>query len=162
MKVLLWITLAALVLLAFFTIANWTLLTAPAALNFLAFTVQGPLGLILLGATLVFIALFTVYALSLRTSALVDTRRQTRALEAQRALAEQAETSRYTELRTHFDEEIGRLRAAVDGSHGALVERLDRLEQALLKSLGDHANSLSAYVGEVDDKLDRLAPRSGT
>ena len=104
MSFLLWITLAALLLLFFFSIANWALLTAPAALNFLAFTVQGPLGLILLGATLVFIALFAVYALSLRTSALVDTRRQTRALEAQRELAEHAEASRYTELRTHFDQ----------------------------------------------------------
>ena len=159
MRFLLWITLFALGLLALFAAANWTLLTAPATLNFLVFTVQGPLGLILLAATLIFIALFAVYALSLRTSALVDTRRHARELDAQRELADKAEASRFTELRAHFDEESGRLRNSLEQTRGELITRVDRLEQAVLKSLSESSNSLSAYVGEVDDKLDRLASR---
>jgi biopolymer transport protein ExbB/TolQ len=159
MRFLLWITLLALGLLALFAAANWTLLTAPAALNFLAFTVQGPLGLILLVATLIFIALFGVYALSLRTSAFVDMRRHARELEIQRELADKAEASRFTELRTQFDQESARSRTALEQTRGELMTRMDRLEQAVLKSLSESSNSLSAYVGEVDDKLDRLASR---
>jgi uncharacterized integral membrane protein len=157
MKVLAWIALAGLVLLAFFAIANWSVLTAPASLNFLAFNIQGPLGLILLAATLVFVALFAVYVLSLRTSTLVETRRHKRELEAQRTLADNAEASRYTALGTRLDEELARVRAAIDQTRMELLRRADALEQSLLKSLDEATNSLSAYLGEVDEKLNRLS-----
>src|SRR5690242_8909162 len=100
MKVFGWILLVALVLLAAFTMANWSLFVAPATLDFIVFSVQGPLGLVLLGVTFVFIALFALYALSLRAGALVDERRRTKELEAQRALADNAEASRFTALKT--------------------------------------------------------------
>lgn len=135
MKILLWLLAIGLVLLLMFAIANWGLLTAPASLNFLLFNVDGPLGMILLGATLVLTAVAGVYVLSLRTAMLMDMRRHTKELEAQRALADTAEASRFTELR----------------------ERIDALEGKLLEALGETANSLSAYIGEVDEKLDRLA-----
>jgi len=62
------ITIVALILLAVFTMANWSVFTAPATLDFLFFSVQGLLGLVLLAVTLAFVALFTIYALSLRTT----------------------------------------------------------------------------------------------
>ena len=136
MKILLWVFAIGLVLLLMFAIANWSLLTAPASLNFLLFTVEGPLGMILLVAALVLTALAGVYVLSLRTAVLMDMRRHAKELEAQRALADTAEASRFTELRA----------------------RIDALEGKLLEALGETANSLSACVGEVDEKLDRLAP----
>lgn len=135
MKILIWLLATGLVLLLMFAIANWSLLTAPASLNFLLFSVEGPLGMILLGGTLVLTALAGVYVLSLRTAMLVEMWRHTKALEAQRALADSAEASRFTELRA----------------------RIDALEGKLLEALGETANSLSACVGEVDEKLDRLA-----
>lgn len=135
MKILLWLLAIGLLLLLMFAIANWGLLTAPASLSFLLFTVEGPLGMILLGATLVLTALAGVYALSLRTAMLVDMRRHTKELEVQRVLADSAEASRFTELRA----------------------RIDALEMKLLDALEETANSLSACVGEVDEKLDRLA-----
>jgi uncharacterized integral membrane protein len=134
MKPLLWLLAIGLVLLLMFAILNWSLLTAPASLNFLLFTVEGPLGMILLGATLVLTALAGIYVLSLRTAMLLDMRRHTKELQAQRALADAAEASRFTEL----------------------CARIDALERKLLEALGETANSLSAYVGEVDEKLDRL------
>lgn len=161
MRILAWLGLAGLFVLALFAVANWSLLTASASLNFLAFTVQGPLGLILLTANLVFFAIFAVYALSLRTSALVETRRHFRDLEAQRELADKAEASRYTLLVTRIDEEFARTRTTVDEVRAELLRRADSLEQSMLKSVSENANSLSACVGEVDDKLDRLASRPG-
>src|SRR5687767_12515226 len=124
MKILLSILAIGLVLLLMFAIANWSLLTAPASLSFLLFTVEGPLGMILLGATLVLTALAGVYVLSLRTTMLMEMRRHTKELEAQRALADSAEASRFTELRA----------------------RIDALEGKLLEALGEATSSLSAYV----------------
>src|SRR5436305_12784422 len=89
-----WILSAALLLLTIFAVANWSLLTAPASLNFLVFNIDGPLGLILFLALVVFAAVFAVYALSLRTGALLEARRNLKDLEAQRQIAESAEASR--------------------------------------------------------------------
>lgn len=161
MLVLGWISLLVLILLALFAVANWTVLTAPASLNFLAFTVEGPLGLILLGVALALVALFAIYALSLRSSALFESRRHTKELEAQRKLAYDAETSRYIALGTHIDEQFAHVRSALDATREELLRRVDALEKSVAQSLSDTTNSLSACVGEVDDKLDRLAPQSG-
>ncbi len=159
MKVLGWFVLLAVLLLAFFAIANWSLITAPASLNLLAFHVQAPLGLILFGATLLFAALFALYVLSLRTAALIDARRHMRELEVQRELADEAEASRFTALSRQVDEELARTRAELDRARQEILQRTDVLEQKLVQSLSETSNTLSAYVGELDDKLDRLSVR---
>ena len=160
MKALGWIILAAFVLLAFFAVANWTLLTAPATLDFLAFTVQGPLGLILLGVTLSFAALFAIYALSLRTSTLVETRRHMKELQAQRDLADKAEASRFTALGSSVEQEFARVRALIEESRGELRQHALAMEASLKNALAETANELFAHIGEIDDKLDRLSPGS--
>ncbi|MGZ8211715.1 MAG: LapA family protein [Burkholderiales bacterium] len=160
MRTLGWIVLGGLVLLAFFALANWPLLTAPATLNFIAFTVQGPLGLILLGVTVAFAALFAIYALSLRTSALVETRRHLRELEAQRELADKAEASRFTALGVQLEREAERLRAIVDATRAEMKQRADDLEASLKASFTETGNALFANIGQIDDKLNRIAPRS--
>lgn len=161
MKLFGWITLIALVLLALFAAANWILLIAPATLNFLVFTVQGPLGLILLGAALVFAALSAIYALSLRTSAFVETWRHVKELEVQRKLAEEADASRFTALGAKLEQEFTSMRTAIDEGRAETQRHADSLGQSLLKSLDETANALFAHVGEVDDKLDRLATSLG-
>ncbi|WP_296749449.1 LapA family protein [Thiobacillus sp.] len=75
--------LVALLLLAVFTLVNWSVLSAPATLSFIAFSVEGPLGVILLGAMLFLVVLFVVYALTLRTQMLVESRRHNQELQAQ-------------------------------------------------------------------------------
>jgi uncharacterized integral membrane protein len=161
MNALGWIILVALVLLAFFAVANWSLLTAPATLDFLAFTVQGPLGLILFSVTIAFAALFAIYALSLRTSALVETRRHTRELQVQRELADKAEASRFTALGSTVDQEFARLRALIEEARTEARQQALSLEASLRNALGETANELFAHIGEIDDKLDRLAPGTG-
>lgn len=86
MKLMGWIILLGLALLVAFAVANWTLFTAPHTLDLLFMQVSAPLALILLGATLAFVAVFTIYALSLRTATLVETRRQFKELEAPRSM----------------------------------------------------------------------------
>lgn len=137
------IILVALVLLAVFTLANWAVLTAPTTLSFVAFNIEGPLGVILLGITLVLVALFALYALSLRTHMLMESHRHNQELQAQRKLAESAETSRIDALRTQVD------------------TRMDAAEQSMKLALNEATNSLAALVGEMDDKIDRALARNG-
>ena len=162
MKTLTWVTLAALVLLALFAAANWTLLAAPATLNLLALDVQGPLGLILLGATLVFVALFAVYTLSLRTTALIETRRHMKALEAQRALAETAEASRLAALASQIEQSFARAYALIEEARTQSIARSDALEASLRKALEETSNALFANIGQLDDKLERRLPTAGS
>lgn len=141
----------ALALLAVFTLANWSVLVAPTTLSFIVFELQGPLGVILLGAVLVLLVLFILYALTLRTRMLMESRRQQQELEAQRKLADSAETSRYNALHTLIEQEFARLHGAFDG-----VDRhIDGNAQTVRQSLEETANGLAALVGEMDDKIDR-------
>jgi len=160
MKLIGWIALVALVLLALFAAANWSLLAAPSTLNLLVFSVEGPLGLILFGATLLFAALFATYAVSLRTVALVETRRHMKALETQRALADSAEASRFTALATQLERECALLRTTIENTREEGLRRADALQEALTRSLGETGNALFANIGQLDDKVDRLAARS--
>jgi len=137
------IILAALFLLAVFTLVNWSVLTEPTTLSFVAFNIDGPLGVILLGVTLVLVALFVLYALTLRTHMLMESHRLNQELQAQRKLAESAETSRINELRTLID------------------ARMDEAEQSMKLAVNEATNSLAALVGEMDDKIDRALARGG-
>ncbi|MDO9220225.1 MAG: hypothetical protein Q7T90_04275 [Thiobacillus sp.] len=137
------IILVALLLLAVFTLANWAVLTAPTPLSFVAFNIEGPLGVILLGVTLALVLLFVLYALTLRTNMLMESHRLNQELQAQRKLAESAETSRFNELHTQID------------------ARMDSTEQSMKLAIDEASNSLAALVGEMDDKIDRALARGG-
>jgi uncharacterized integral membrane protein len=147
--------LAALFLLAVFTLANWSVLSASSTLSFIAFDVDAPLGVILLGAMLVMLALFILYALALRTSMLMESRRHNQELQAQRTLAETAEASRLGELRAQMEREFAQLRAAI----GQMEGLMDRHEQSMKQALDEAANGLAALVAEMDDKIDRALAR---
>ena len=155
MKILGPLIVAGLVLLGVFTLANWSLLTTPTTLSLVAFSLNAPLGLILLGTTLLFVGLFTAYVLILRTGMLMDARRHARELQAQRLLAEKAEASRLNELRSQLDSEFSQLRERAEKSHADLSVRIEAMEQALRNAIDESGRSLSAYIGEVEDKLDR-------
>lgn len=156
MNVLGVVILVALFFLAVFTLANWSVLTAPTLLSFVVFHVEGPLGVILLGVTLVLVALFVLYALMLRTNMLMDSRRNNQELQAQRKLAESAEASRLSELRTQVALEFTQLREAIMQTDA----HMDRVEQSMRQSMDEAANGLAALVGEMDDKVDRALGRN--
>ncbi len=155
MKILGPFILLAMIALAVFTLANWSVLMTPTELSFVAFRVEAPMGLILLGTIVGFVALFSMYVLILRTTMLMDARRYERELSAQQKLAEQAEASRLSELRNQLEQSFAELRDTTDTTRKELGTRLDDLEQALRTVVEESGRSLSAYIGEVEDKLDR-------
>lgn len=126
-----------LVLVGLFALINWPAFSALTPLSLGFTTVQAPLGLIMLGFIAFLCVLFTVWVISLQAGSLMEARRQTKELQAQRDLADKAEASRFTELRTE------------------LMARLDRLQADSRTAIEQNANSVAAQIGELEDRLER-------
>ena len=134
-------------LLAVFTMVNWGTFVTPTHLSLVVTSVEAPLGLVMLGFTAVLAAVLLAYALKVQVNALSDSRRQTEELRTQRELADQAEASRFTELRQYLERELEAVRQGQKESE-------ERLREELVSS----TNTLSACIGEVDERLERAAP----
>jgi uncharacterized integral membrane protein len=148
-----------LVLVAAFAVLNWAAFTAPTMLT-LGFTqVEAPLGLIMLIALGVISVLFLAYIVFQQAGVIVEARRYAKELKAQRELADTAEASRFTELRTYLEGELRRIEAQAAAGTREVTARIERLETQLHERLAESTRTLTAYVGEVEDKIDRaIAP----
>jgi uncharacterized integral membrane protein len=152
----------ALLALGLFSLLNWTAFTTPTTLSVGFAEVQAPLGLIMLTVTAVISALFLFYIVVQQAGVIMDARRNNKELTVQRDLADKAEVSRFSELRTFLDTELRKIEAQGAASTREVASRVDALQQQLQAKLDESTRSLSAYVGEVDDKLDRmLKPAQG-
>jgi hypothetical protein len=143
--------LVVLVVALAFSIANWGVIMAPTDLSLLVATVRAPLGLLLLGLVLLVTVLFLGFLVYLQTTVLIESRRQARELDAQRQLADQAEASRFTDLRGFVEQELK-----------GVVARIDRSEQELKGAVERTGNTLSAYIGELEDRLERRESGAGS
>ena len=161
MKVRTLLLLMVLLAIVIFTALNWTVITTPTTLSLLVATVEAPLGLIMLGLLLLLTGVFTIFAGYQQTSTLLEARQQTKALEAQRKLADQAEASRITELQNLLNSALLRLEQQSVESRQATAARLDRLEQDLRAAVAQEGTTLSAYIGQLEDRLDRHNQVSG-
>lgn len=106
MSVITILVLLVLVAIGTFVAVNWSLFLAPATLSLVVATVDAPLGLIMLGLMGVLTALFLVVLVALQTRVLLEARRHAKEMQAQRELADQAEASRFTELRGFIGNEL--------------------------------------------------------
>lgn len=144
-----------LALTAFFAAVNWSAFTQPTPLSLVFTTIEAPLGLIMLGITALIAVLFLVFIVYLQTAVLLEARRHARELEAQRQLADQAEASRFTELRAYLQTELGRISSEAEAARASLLARAERNEAELRSAIEQSANTLAAYIGEVEDRLER-------
>ena len=142
-----------------FALLNWSVFTAPTALSIGFTTVEAPLGLILLGAMGALTLLFLIYLVYLQATALMESRQYSRELKNQRELADRAEESRFTELRSSLETELRRIANQMADSNTAMNTRLDGLAHDLRSAIEQSTNSLSAYIGEIEDRLERTGGR---
>jgi uncharacterized membrane protein len=129
--VFLLIVLAA---IALFVALNWSAFLAPTTLSVGFAQVQAPLGLLMLALLAVLTAVFLTYLVYVQTTVLLESRRHAKELQAQRELADQAEASRFTELRGFID------------------TRLTEVENSLGAQLGEMRGSTR---GSTQDRLER-------
>lgn len=125
---------------------NWTTLSTPTQIWLGVTSIQAPLGLVMLALTILLAVFFLAYVLWLQGAVLLETRRHTKELNAQRELADKAEASRFTELR-HF------LEIQHSQAHTAVLARIDSLEQRLASRVQESDNATAAYVGQLEHQM---------
>lgn len=155
MKLHTFLLLLVLAAIAAFATLNWSVFIMPTALSLGYADVQMPLGLVMLGLLVFLTAIFLVFVVYLQGSALFETRRQTRELLANRELADKAEASRFTELRTFLEAELSRHASLNAEAKSEIVARVDQLEHKIHTVIDESGNTLAAYIGELEDRLDK-------
>ncbi len=138
-----------------FAVLNWSAFMAPTTLSLGVANIQAPLGLLLLGMLVFLVAVFLVFVVYLQTSVLIDTRRNARELQASQELAEKAEASRFTELRGFLEVELKKQADREGESKAAVLARLEQLDRDLHSRVEQLENVISAYIGELDDRLEK-------
>ncbi|HJV60416.1 MAG TPA: LapA family protein [Albitalea sp.] len=148
-----------LALTALFALLNWEAFTTPTTLSLVFGTVRAPLGLVMLGVVFVLGAMSLAYLIYVQGSALMESRRHAKELQAHRELAEQAEASRFTELHNFVNDELRKLEQIQFDMRAQMLSRIEQMEQRTRSTVQETGNSLSAYIGELEDRIEhRRAP----
>lgn len=143
--------------IALLAMLNWATLAAPTDVSLGVTVVQAPLGLIMLGLTVLLAILFVAYVVYLQGSVLVETRRHTKEMQTQRDLADKAEASRFTELRNFLETQENTHMSRNADRHAALLARVEQLEASVRLRADQTDNTVAAHIGQLEDRLDRRA-----
>lgn len=123
--------------IAAFAAMNWTAFNTQMDLSIGFAEISMPLGLVMLGFVVALSVLFLYYVLILQGQTLLMSRRQTKELQAKRALADEAEASRFTELRQYLELEFKQHITQNIDLNTKMMDKMEAVE-AMLKSLRDH------------------------
>jgi cbb3-type cytochrome oxidase subunit 3 len=131
--------------------STWTLST-PATVSLGLTEIQAPLGVLMLALTILLSVFFIAYVLWMQGSVLLEARRHAQEMQAQRDLADKAEASRFTELRS--------ARSLHARDKEEVMARLDVLEAHLVQRAQESDNSTAAYVGQLEQQVRQIADAS--
>ena len=134
---------------------NWHIFIIPNEISLGFMTTQIPLGLAMLGILIIVTALFLMNMVYLLSSSTLEVRRHSRELEASRELANKAEVSRITELKNHFETELSKQNELNVELKSEIFVRADQIETNFKTILEQLENTLDAYIGELEDRLER-------
>lgn len=145
------------VLVAAFAALNVDEFTRTSVLSLGFTTVELPLGLVMLALLVASMLVFLATTIYMQSAHMIETRNYARELSSQRVLADQAEASRFTELRQYMEAQATasqqREAAATAASNELQAENL----AALLSRLDVSDNTTAAYMGQLEDRLERVA-----
>jgi uncharacterized integral membrane protein len=143
-------------LLAGLAMLNWSAFTAPSALSLGFAEISAPLGMVMLVFNAVISGLFVVYIVFQQAGFILEARRFAKEIKAERELGDKAEASRITELRTLLEGELRRIEAQRTASNLEYGARIEQAERGLQNKLEEATRTVSALLGEIEDKLDRV------
>lgn len=138
-----------------FAAINWSAFTAVTPLWLLFTTVQAPLGLIMLALTALVMLMALAFAAHLKTAMLLESRQHGREMQTQRKLADATEASRLTELQQALETGLRSQSEQLATVRAALVERMALTELTVQHQVEQSGNTVAAYIGELEDRLDR-------
>lgn len=141
-----------------FAALNWSAFIAPTTLTLGFAEVQAPLGLVMMAVVVLLTGIFLLYLVYLQTTVLLEARRSAKDVRNHRELADKAEASRFTELRSFLDSEMKRQTEINAQAHAAVMAKFEQLDQDIRQAVEQAGNSLSASIGELDDRIERGGP----
>ena len=142
MRTRLTLLLVGIVLMAVFAAFNWSEFVRPAQLSWGWRISEAPLGLVMLALLVLSWIGFLIGSTYLETRYQLAAHRNSKLLDAQRILADKAEASRFTELRTYLESQTAlavqreiataaRLEQAVHQERHEMMGAMDRLSRML-------------------------------
>jgi uncharacterized integral membrane protein len=149
------VLLIVVLLIAALAALNWATIATPTLISIGFMQVTAPLGLIMLGLTALLGIFFVAYVVYLQSSILMETRRHTKEMQAQRDLADKAEASRFTELRSFLETQENVHMARNAERHAALLARIEQVETAARQRADQSENTIAAHIGQLEDRLER-------
>ncbi|MBT9475626.1 hypothetical protein [Polaromonas sp.] len=152
----------AILIVAAFVALNMEEFTRISTLSLGFATVQVSLGLVMLVTLAAATVIFLASALYMQSTNLLEMRKHTKELNSQRELADKAEASRFTELQNFLTTQAATQQQRQSDVDAALAESFARQQQALMARIEQSDNTLAAYIGQLQDKLERAAPMTGT
>ncbi len=114
--------------IAAFVTLNWEAVTTTTSLSLGVTSVQAPLGFLLLALLSLFTILFMVSVIYSRTSGFFKERNHSREMKATQELADNAETSRFTELREFLGPELKKHTDLYSEATATVMARLEQLD----------------------------------
>jgi Na+-transporting methylmalonyl-CoA/oxaloacetate decarboxylase gamma subunit len=151
----------AILLVAAFVALNMDEFSRISTLSLGFTTIQMSLGLVMLVLLAAATVIFLASALYMQSTNLLEMRKHTKELNSQRELADKAEASRFTELQNFLAAQAATQQQRQSAADAALAESFAQQQQALLARIEQSDNTLAAYMGQLQDKLDRAAPTAG-
>ncbi|MDT7919681.1 MAG: DNA cytosine methyltransferase [Meiothermus ruber] len=145
------------VAMALFAWRNWAVFSEQKTLSLIFTQVTAPFGIVMLSIMAVLVVIYFMYTVGLETAALLEVKRYARELLAARKLADEAEASRFSELKKWLEGELASIKAqspaGLEARLQEIVERIDRVEHELREDIEKAGNTLAAYIGELEDQL---------
>ncbi|WP_027883216.1 hypothetical protein [Meiothermus rufus] len=136
---------------------NWAVFSEQKTLSLFFTEVTVPFGMTLLILMAALVVIYFLYTVGLETAALLEVKRYARELLSARKLADEAEASRFSELKKWLEGELAALKAhssaGLEAKLQALLERIDQAEHELREDIEKAGNTLAAYIGELEDQL---------
>lgn len=149
----------AILLVAGFAALNWSEVIRPSPLLFGLFVADAPLAAILLGLLALATIAFVLSAGTIRTQSLIESREHHKTLEAQRALADKAEASRFTDLRQHLDTQLRELRERDNIAGSEFNKQMLEGQRELRAQLEQINRTLAARISEMEHRLENRFER---
>lgn len=147
--------LIVVLLIAALAFLNWGTLAQPTSMSLGVTSVTAPLGLVMLGLTAVLGVVCLAYVFYLQSTVMLETRRHTKEMQVQRDLADKAEASRFTELRTYLDAQEQARSTRNAELISRLTGRIEQMESAFKTRVDQSDNTTAAHIGQLEDRIER-------
>jgi len=150
----------AILLVTGFAALNWSDMMRTTPLNFGLFVMDAPLGVILLGLLILGLVVFLISSAVQRSHVLHMENRYSRELQAQRDLADKAESSRFTDLRTHLDTHFRQDRERLTLASSDFEKSVLQSQRELRTQLDEINRTLDARLAELEGRIDARTARA--